>query len=595
MDRCDKILSTLCNICGLFTPISKQRYFTKGLQEKYTAFYNISPVICAFSPNKLCISCSSFLHETKKSRNLPTYPMVWRAPNHMHTDCFACCMPPLNGKKWKDRKNIEYPQQSSSDRPLYDTNRDRSRSPIETDIVTALASNLSGALETSSYATLSPPNSSFVNPLSATLSSGSTYEPPTANQPQAPLLFSQKSLNDLGKDLELPHEKMELLNSRLKEKRALKKGVKITSRDATDAFKSKYTEVIYKTKKGKPQTIAYINDIEGLFDLFGQPHNPADWRLFIDSNKKSLKFVLLHNKNEYPIIPIAYSLDPKENYEDFKKILKWIKYDQYKWRIVADYKVINILMGLKQGNAKFPCFLCLWDRTAKINHYERNYWPVRTHRHQIPLYSSIHPPLVPQQQILPPVLHIKIGLVTQLMKYIYKNNNDAQTYLSGTIFPGLTEAKLEAGVFNGPDIRKLFGDSAFLKTLSKKERDAFLNLKSVCNNFLGNNRADNYETLIENLKKSYQKLQLSVTLKMHILFCHLETFPENCGQYSDEQGERSHQELLKTEFSYRGKNIRNAMADYCWRTTRESDTTAHKRQDKNHKKTGYFLLNGNKQ
>lgn len=52
---------------------------------------------------------------------------------------------------------------------------------------------------------------------------------------------------------------------------------------------------------------------------------------------------------------------------------------------------------------------------------------------------------------------------------------------------------------------------------------------------------------------------------MHVLFNHQETFPKNCGLFPDEHGERSHQELLKMEFSYRSKNVLNALADYAWK------------------------------
>ena len=37
-----------------------------------------------------------------------------------------------------------------------------------------------------------------------------------------------------------------------------------------------------------------------------------NWRLFIDSSKSGLKAVLLHNANEYPLVPVAYSRVMKE-------------------------------------------------------------------------------------------------------------------------------------------------------------------------------------------------------------------------------------------------------------------------------------------
>ena len=55
---------------------------------------------------------------------------------------------------------------------------------------------------------------------------------------------------------------------------------------------------------------------------------PVEWILFIDSSKRSLKCVLLHNRNIYIYIytnicsiPIAHSVKAKETYESVKRAL----------------------------------------------------------------------------------------------------------------------------------------------------------------------------------------------------------------------------------------------------------------------------------
>ena len=50
-------------------------------------------------------------------------------------------------------------------------------------------------------------------------------------------------------------------------------------------------------------------------------YNSDEWRIFIDSSKRSLKRVLLHNGNMYGLIFIGHSLTAKENYEVVKKVL----------------------------------------------------------------------------------------------------------------------------------------------------------------------------------------------------------------------------------------------------------------------------------
>ena len=81
----------------------------------------------------------------------------------------------------------------------------------------------------------------------------------------------------------------------------------------------------------------------------GHKHIANEWRLFIDSNKTSLKEVLLHNGNEFPSIPVAYPSYLKECYEVMKMLLLKINYHAYFWSICSDFKVIAILLGLQTG------------------------------------------------------------------------------------------------------------------------------------------------------------------------------------------------------------------------------------------------------
>lgn len=50
----------------------------------------------------------------------------------------------------------------------------------------------------------------------------------------------------------------------------------------------------------------------------------TDWRLFIDSSKRSIKAVLLHNTNVYAFILIAHSTIMQEKYENMQVLLKKI-------------------------------------------------------------------------------------------------------------------------------------------------------------------------------------------------------------------------------------------------------------------------------
>lgn len=43
-----------------------------------------------------------------------------------------------------------------------------------------------------------------------------------------------------------------------------------------------------------------------------------DWRLFIDSSKRSLNCVMLHNGNNFAFLPFVHSTTLKRNYEAVK-------------------------------------------------------------------------------------------------------------------------------------------------------------------------------------------------------------------------------------------------------------------------------------
>ena len=75
----------------------------------------------------------------------------------------------------------------------------------------------------------------------------------------------------------------------------------------------------------------YCADIAQLLLKLGVPqYEPKIWRLFIDSSKRSLKCVLLHNGNQFASVPIAHSTTLKEKYEAVKYVMEKIGFDQHK-------------------------------------------------------------------------------------------------------------------------------------------------------------------------------------------------------------------------------------------------------------------------
>jgi hypothetical protein len=83
-------------------------------------------------------------------------------------------------------------------------------------------------------------------------------------------------------------------------------------------------------------------------------------------------------------------------------------------------------------------------------------------------------------------------------------------------FPGISGTKIKEGVFIGPEIHKLFRDEQFNHICSGNKKRAWNDFHLVAANFLGNNKADNYKELVENLL-SYEELGCNMSLKIHFL------------------------------------------------------------------------------
>ena len=52
---------------------------------------------------------------------------------------------------------------------------------------------------------------------------------------------------------------------------------------------------------------------------------------------------------------------------------------------------------------------------------------------------------------------------------------------------------------------------------------------------------------------AYEKMGCRMSLKLHILHSHIDEFKDNLGDYSEEQGERFHQNVKSFEEQYKGQ------------------------------------------
>ena len=540
--KCFNSPDSFCYICGNFTLFSQRASITTFVKEAYFSYFSrkIGNQDKSWAPHIVCKQCTEGLRMwTKGTREHMPFgvPMIWMEPKDHSTDCYFCSVK-TSGYNRKNKRSIQYPNIASAVRPI-----DHSEE-IPVPVFTRLLSD-------------DTPDT-LISDLD------SDFEVLDSHRKG----FDQDELKDLTRDLGLSKKGAELLASRLNEKHLLERGTRVSF------FRSRESSFIQYFRS--EDSFTYCHDVEELLLELGISHyKSSDWRLFIDSSKRSLKCVLLHNGNSYGAVPIGHSVGLREDYEDIKKVMKLLQYDKHNWIICVDLKMVCFLLGQQRGYTKYPCFLCLWDSRDRKKHWDQKIWPERTHL-KAGEPNILHDPLVAKEKIVFPPLHIKLGLMKQFVKAL-NHEGECFKYIL-TALPSLSIEKIKAGVFDGPQIRQLINDDRFPLTMTEIEENAWSSFKDIVRHFLGNHRAENYPEIVERLLKSYRKLGCNMSVKIHFLHSHLPRFPENCGDVSDEQGERFHQDMKIMEERYQGRWDVHMMADYCWSLKRNCPDTKHSRK-----------------
>ena len=84
----------------------------------------------------------------------------------------------------------------------------------------------------------------------------------------------------------------------------------------------------------------------------------------------------------------------------------------------------------------------------------------------------------------------------------------------------------------------------------------------VIRGFLGDHKAENRVELVAKVEKTCSKRGWRMSLKVHMLDVNPDQFIENMGAYSEEHGERFHQDTLDFERCYLGEYNEGMMGDY---------------------------------
>lgn len=338
-------------------------------------------------------------------------PMLWTDPtSHHKSNCYAC-VNSVQGMNRKKTKNKVYLSVPSAQTPVQHSENIPVPKPPSPDV--------------SSGVTL---ESEFNEPFSLYGWGASVSN--------TPILVTQNQLDFIVAKLGLSKRKSEDLARFLNSNHLLAPGTNVT------AYRKRQSILQNCFVVNEEKTSSYCMDIEKLMTEMEIQYNADEWRLFIDSSTKSLKAVLLHQSNLKPSIPIAYSIETKENYDVLKTILHNVKYDKHKWKICCDLKVVAILRGLQAGYIKHMCFICDWDSRYKGDQYSNHTWKERALSKHTNA-NVIQEPLVPQDKVLLPPLHVKLGIVKSFLKTVAKRKE--VNVVLAQIFPRLSESKLKEG------------------------------------------------------------------------------------------------------------------------------------------------------
>jgi hypothetical protein len=70
------------------------------------------------------------------------------------------------------------------------------------------------------------------------------------------------------------------------------------------------------------------------------------------------------------------------------------------------------------------------------------------------------------------------------------------------------------------------------------EKTAWEFFRLDVDNFMGRHKSQNYRQLVEDLLEAYRMVGRNMPLKTHFLHSHLDFFPINIANFSNEHGER---------------------------------------------------------
>lgn len=604
--ECFKVLSRLCNVCGQFQTKDNLRAPTEDFKDNYKRLFDRevnADGVC--SPDKVCGTCR--LNVCKNPQFAFRSPMIWdqhnsiNELNHNTNNCYCCKLPAIKGLQSKKLKEVMYPYHVSTisppvPLPKFQTVKVKEENMSEDEGSSPMIA-LSTKLPLESSQQVSELTSEFSKVMSSESMKSAIDNSPdfkvSTKTPQSsldPIKMNHKDFGDMCINMDLSISKIKTCFQTLNKLHQLDSSVKL---DVFINGHKKYAQFFqtatFVDKFNNVKEYTYCTNSDGLLAAMNLPRGTKSWRVWMDNaritqqncKQNSFKVALLHVGNKHPPVTLLYSNDIGETYEETAEVLRVINYNKYQWPICVDLKLAALMVGRSGGRPTYPCHLCKWNSLRPklsdfYNKSEKNVSKIM--RTSYSKYTGTkgtskenfnidNDALVSPDKILMPPLHIRLGM----WQVLFQRLSDKPLKYIQKKFP----KKKRSDIFNGPEILKLCRDPEFFRSLTgENEIRAFNAFNDVSTYVLSSKVHSNLtnQELVDKLFDAYKQLGCTLTYKMHLLRSHLELFPPNIDDWSDQHGERFHQQLKTLEKRFVAQPHSSLLQRWCFEN---ADFTYH--------------------
>lgn len=246
--------------------------------------------------------------------------------------------------------------------------------------------------------------------------------------------------------------------------------------------------------------------------------------------------------------------------------------------LAGDLKFLQLYLGIKTGNATYPCPWCVWRMTGPERMTVETVCPERDVKKDIAAFRKLdcdreksslchgqqfavsEEHLVQPNEIAPPMLHIMLGLCNQISSHAEEEFGldivTREWYNSAKV----VKSVYQGGTFEGNDCRKLISSATQWKPTSPLYK--YQTLMVTFNNMINKVFAIRYDLTDEEIYQMSEvihefialwqhhtrsALQLTCPLKLHILAVHVLEFAirERCtpASFGEQDGESLHRKF----------------------------------------------------